>query len=107
MTPRREIILTRMPLPPLKPMDQLRFGVKQMLEVQTHPMALAIPIFIQIHMPLLLLKLMDQSKHGVTRILEAQTHMHLNKSQYNLYQWVCLCAHPLSYSTNSLSHPMS
>jgi hypothetical protein len=49
-----------LPLPPLKPMDQLRFGVKQMLEVQTHPMALAIPIFIQIHMPLLLLKLMDQ-----------------------------------------------
>jgi hypothetical protein len=28
--------------------------------------------------------------------------MHLNKSQYNLYQWVCLCAHPLSYYINEI-----
>jgi hypothetical protein len=36
------------PLPPLKPMAQSRRGVVQVMEVQMHPLALAIPRFIQL-----------------------------------------------------------
>jgi hypothetical protein len=70
-----------------------------MLEVQTHPMALAIPIFIQIHMPLLLLKLMDQSRHGVTRILEAQTHpMAVAIPRFIQMHLLLLCLHMMAQS---------
>ncbi|VVM25225.1 hypothetical protein BSPWISOXPB_6337 [uncultured Gammaproteobacteria bacterium] len=36
------------PLPPLKPMVQSRRGVTQILEVQVHPLVVAIPRFIQL-----------------------------------------------------------
>jgi hypothetical protein len=39
-----------------------------------HPLALAIPRFIQIIMPLPPLKPMAQSRRGVTQIMEAQMH---------------------------------
>jgi hypothetical protein len=37
------------PLPPLHTMAQSKCGVTQIMEVQTHPLAVAIPRFIQIH----------------------------------------------------------
>jgi hypothetical protein len=45
-TPR--FIQMSMPLPPLKPMDQSRRGVIQVMEAQVHPMVMAIPRFIQL-----------------------------------------------------------
>jgi hypothetical protein len=60
------------PLSPLKPMDQSRRGVVQVLEAQVHPMVMAIPRFIQLWMPLPPLKPMGQSRRGVIRVGEAQ-----------------------------------
>jgi hypothetical protein len=49
-------------LPPLKPMAQSRRGVIQVLEVQVHPLVMAIPRFIQLGVPLPPLKLTEQSR---------------------------------------------
>jgi hypothetical protein len=46
--------------------------VTQILEVQVHPLVLAIPRFIQLGLPLPPLKPMVQSRRGVTQILAAQ-----------------------------------
>ncbi len=43
-----KIYSTAVPLPPLKPMVQSRRGVTQILEAQAHPLAVAIPRFIQL-----------------------------------------------------------
>ncbi|VVM24595.1 hypothetical protein BSPWISOXPB_4989 [uncultured Gammaproteobacteria bacterium] len=51
-------------------MAQSRRGVTQVLEVQVHPLVVAIPRFIQLDTPLLPLKLMVQSRRGVIRIVE-------------------------------------
>jgi hypothetical protein len=56
----------QMPLLFLKPMDQSRHGVPQILEAQ-HPLVVAIPKFIQTVAPLLPLKPMAQSRYGVTQ----------------------------------------
>jgi hypothetical protein len=45
-------------------MGQSRCGVTQVLEVQTHPLVVAIPRFIQIGKLLPSLKLMAQSRRG-------------------------------------------
>jgi hypothetical protein len=39
-------------LPPLHTMAQSKCGVTQIMEVQTHPLAVAIPRFIQLLVPL-------------------------------------------------------
>jgi hypothetical protein len=44
------------------------------LEVQTHPLAVAIPRFIQLLVPLLSLRLMAQSRRGVNQMLEVLMH---------------------------------
>jgi hypothetical protein len=77
-------------------------------------LAKAIPRFIQLGGPLPPLKPMGQSQRGVIRMLEAQmrpTHplikailRFLNKSRYNLCQWVHLYVYTL-YPTNYLSCP--
>jgi hypothetical protein len=46
------------------PMDQSRRGVVRILEVQVHPLVIAIPRFIQLSMPLPPLKPMGQSRRG-------------------------------------------
>jgi hypothetical protein len=61
--------LTRMPSSPLKPMDQSRRGVIQVLEAQMHPLVMAIPRFIQLSVPLPPLKSMGQSRRGVIRLI--------------------------------------
>jgi hypothetical protein len=63
----------QMPLLFLKPMDQSRHGVPQILEAQ-HPLVVAIPKFIQLRKPLPPLKPMAQSRRGVIRVMEAQVH---------------------------------
>ena len=55
-------------------MAQSRRGVTHIMEAQMHPLALAIPRFIQLSVPLPPLKPMDQSRRGVTQIMEAQMH---------------------------------
>ncbi|VVH64130.1 hypothetical protein BSPLISOX_446 [uncultured Gammaproteobacteria bacterium] len=52
-------------LPPLKPMDQSRCGVKRVGEAQVHPMIVATSRFIQVMAPLPPLKPMAQSRRGV------------------------------------------
>jgi hypothetical protein len=54
------------PLPLLKPMAQSRRGVTQCMEVQAHPLTVAIPRFIQLGVPLPPLKPMAQSRRGAT-----------------------------------------
>ena len=44
------------------------------MEAQVHPLAMAIPRFIQPVLPLLPLEPMAQLRRGVTQVLEAQAH---------------------------------
>jgi hypothetical protein len=67
-------------LPPLKPMVQSRRGVAYILEAQMHLLAVAIPKFIQLDMP----------------------HYQLNKSWYNLCQWV----HWVRLYLQNISYPI-
>ncbi|VVH66182.1 hypothetical protein BSPLISOX_253 [uncultured Gammaproteobacteria bacterium] len=67
----RQITLTGVPLPPLKPMGQLRLGVVRVLEAQIRPLIVTIPRFIQLGVPLPPLKPMGQLRRGVVRIVEA------------------------------------
>jgi hypothetical protein len=65
--------------------------VTQILAVKMHPLRKGIPRFIQMNMLLPPLKPMAQSGRGVTHSV--------NKSWYNLCQWVRLLLHSLNYPT--------